>query len=359
MEKRYQVFISSTFTDLKDERQAVLKAILELNHMPAGMELFPATDNTAWELIEDIIEGSDYYVLIIGGRYGSLDETGIGFTEKEYDYAVSLKKPVIPLFHENPDELPRGKTETNSVAWEKLKKFRAKVEKHHTRVSWKNADELKARVIIGLTSAAKRHPVVGWVRADNIANESTLMEMIALKTRVAELEKELGAIEDRPPPGAEDLSQGNDEFDFNVGFSTRKPGSSIGDTSYTGTISPTWNMIFAAVAPSMIHEAADRTLKAAFQTFLIAEIKRTFEKEERFKKVAFGQFVIDQTEVETSIIQLRALGLIKQNDKKRSVHDKGNYWTLTPYGNTSMVQLRAIRKNAQEPEISGKVHPSS
>jgi hypothetical protein len=101
MEKRYQVFISSTFTDLKEERQAVLKAILELNHMPAGMELFPATDNTAWELIEDIIEGSDYYVLIIGGRYGSLDETGIGFTEKEYDYAVSLKKPVIPLFHEN------------------------------------------------------------------------------------------------------------------------------------------------------------------------------------------------------------------------------------------------------------------
>lgn len=91
MEKRYQVFISSTFTDLKDERQAVLKSILELNHMPAGMELFPATDDTAWQLIEDIIESSDYYVLIVGGRYGSLDEKGIGFTEKEYDYALSLK----------------------------------------------------------------------------------------------------------------------------------------------------------------------------------------------------------------------------------------------------------------------------
>lgn len=358
MEKRYQVFISSTFTDLKDERQAVLRGILELNHMPAGMELFPATDNTAWELIEDIIESSDYYILIIGGRYGSLDETGIGFTEKEYDYAVSLKKPVIALFHENPDELPRGKTETDSVAWDKLKKFRAKVEKKHTRVSWKNSDELKARVIIGLTAAAKRHPVVGWVRADNIANESTLVEIIALKTRVSELEKELSAIEDRPPPGAEDLSQGDDEYDFHVGFSTRKGGNSISDMSYTATISPTWNMIFAAVAPSMIHEAADRTLTAAFQTFLIAETKRTFEKEERFKNLNFGQFVIEQTEVETSIIQLRALGLIKPNDKKRSVHDKGSYWTLTPYGNTSLVQLRAIRKNAPVKEISGKAHPS-
>jgi hypothetical protein len=74
MQKRYQVFVSSTFTDLKDERQAVLKAILELDHMPAGMELFPATDDSAWQLIKDVIDTSDYYALIIGGRYGSLDE---------------------------------------------------------------------------------------------------------------------------------------------------------------------------------------------------------------------------------------------------------------------------------------------
>ena len=123
MEKRYQVFISSTFVDLKDERQAALKAILEIDHMPAGMELFPATDDSAWQLIRDVIDSSDYYILIIGGRYGSLDETGLGYTEKEYDYALTTKKPVIPLLHENPDNLPRDKTETDSAAWEKLKKF--------------------------------------------------------------------------------------------------------------------------------------------------------------------------------------------------------------------------------------------
>ncbi len=111
MEKRYQVFISSTFEDLKEERQAVLKGILELDHMPAGMELFPASDDVAWQLICDVIDASDYYVLIIGGRYGSLDEAGIGYTEKEYDYALSKKKSVIPLLHQNPDNLPRGKTE--------------------------------------------------------------------------------------------------------------------------------------------------------------------------------------------------------------------------------------------------------
>ena len=96
-DKRYQIFISSTFRDLIAERQAVLKAVLELNHMPAGMELFPAADDSAWQLIQDVIDGSDYYVLIVGGRYGSLDKEGLGYTEKEYDYAVAMKKPVIPL----------------------------------------------------------------------------------------------------------------------------------------------------------------------------------------------------------------------------------------------------------------------
>src|SRR5262245_40859753 len=134
MDKRYQIFISSTFLDLQEERQAVLKAILEIDHMPAGMELFPATDDTAWQLIRDVIDSSDYYILIIGGRYGSRDDAGLSYTEKEYDHAVAAKKPVIPLLHANPDSLPREKTETDSDAWDRLKKFRAKVEKKHTCV---------------------------------------------------------------------------------------------------------------------------------------------------------------------------------------------------------------------------------
>lgn len=120
LERRFQIFISSTFRDLVDERQAVLKAVLELDHMPAGMELFPAVDDNAWQLIKDVIDSSDYYVLIIGGRYGSLDETGIGYTEKEYDYAVASKKPVIALLHANPNEIVREKTETDPTAWTKL-----------------------------------------------------------------------------------------------------------------------------------------------------------------------------------------------------------------------------------------------
>lgn len=42
MNKKYQVFVSSTYEDLIDERKLVSNALLESNCIPAGMELFPA-----------------------------------------------------------------------------------------------------------------------------------------------------------------------------------------------------------------------------------------------------------------------------------------------------------------------------
>lgn len=78
MEKKYQVFISSTYTDLIEERQKAVEAILNAGHIPAGMELFHAGDETQKDLISEWIEDSDIYVLILGGRYGSLDTDGMG-----------------------------------------------------------------------------------------------------------------------------------------------------------------------------------------------------------------------------------------------------------------------------------------
>jgi hypothetical protein len=360
MEKRYQVFISSTFVDLKEERQAVLRAILELDHMPAGMELFPATDDSAWQLITDVIDSSDYYVLIIGGRYGSLDEAGIGFTEKEYDYAVKTKKPVIPLLHENPDNLPRGKTEIDTAAWEKLNAFRAKVEKKHTRVYWRTADDLKAKVIVGLTAAIKRHPGVGWVRADTVPTGTTLVEVLTLRNRIAELEKISENRDAGPPPGTEDLAQGNDRYEFALNFTARPNVSTYPhgqDQRFKASINPTWNSVFAAVAPTMINEASDTNLRQALRRFLEQEASKSYADKKQFKDKHLRDFAFQSRDMDTCIVQLRALGLIRENDKKRSLKDVGTYWTLTSYGNTTMVQLRAVhREPVEEDVLPGEVH---
>jgi KaiC/GvpD/RAD55 family RecA-like ATPase len=166
---RFQVFISSTYTDLIDERQAAMRAILELGHFPAGMEQFSAGNSDAWSLIERVIEESDFYLLIVGGRYGSTDVRGLSFTEREYNHAVSLGKPVIPLLHKDPASLPRKRTDANDIAWEKLTAFAQHIREKHTCSFWDSASELRACSMAGLLAATQRAAGGGWVRADTVS----------------------------------------------------------------------------------------------------------------------------------------------------------------------------------------------
>ena len=86
--RKFSVFISSTYEDLKNERQALMEVALENNFIPVGMEQFHAAPTSQWNVITKMIDECDFYLLVIGGRYGSIDEeVGISYTEKEYNYA--------------------------------------------------------------------------------------------------------------------------------------------------------------------------------------------------------------------------------------------------------------------------------
>jgi nucleoside 2-deoxyribosyltransferase len=96
IKKRLQVFVSSTFSDLREERQAAVEAILAAGHIPAGMELFAAGDESQMEVIKQWIDESDVYLLILGGRYGSIDpKSGKSYTQLEYEYALSKGNPLF------------------------------------------------------------------------------------------------------------------------------------------------------------------------------------------------------------------------------------------------------------------------
>lgn len=101
MNKKLQVFVSSTYTDLIEERQAAVQAILEAGHIPAGMELFKA-GKSQMKTIKKWIDESDVYILILGGRYGAIEETsGLSYTELEYRYALSKNMPVFAIILED------------------------------------------------------------------------------------------------------------------------------------------------------------------------------------------------------------------------------------------------------------------
>jgi hypothetical protein len=89
-------FTKWTSSDLTAERQAAIEAILTAGHIPAGMELFTAGDQSQMEVIRRWIEESDVYLLIRGGQYGSIEpHSGKSYIEHEYDFAVSLGKPLF------------------------------------------------------------------------------------------------------------------------------------------------------------------------------------------------------------------------------------------------------------------------
>jgi hypothetical protein len=142
MEKVYQVFVSSTYADLKDERRHVSETLAKAGYIPAGMELFPAADQQQLEFIKRVIDRCDYYVVIIGGRYGSLADDKVSFTESEYEYALEKRIPILAFLHAAPDAIPVGKTDKDVDKATKLKNFRDRLATGRMIDQWADPHEL-------------------------------------------------------------------------------------------------------------------------------------------------------------------------------------------------------------------------
>jgi hypothetical protein len=156
------------------------------------MELFPAADDEQFEFIKRIIHDSDYYIVISAGRYGSLHpDTGLSYTEMEFDYAKSQMISVIALVHSDLDSITAGYTEPTDQGKLALEKFRQKLKAGRIVRPWTNPIELGTAVMSGLNWVKKHKPAIGWVRADRIATEESMIQIAELKQRIAELELQL------------------------------------------------------------------------------------------------------------------------------------------------------------------------
>lgn len=192
MKKKFQIFISSTFEDLKLERQAAVEAILKCHHIPAGMELFSAGDESQLEVIRRWIDESDIYVLILGGRYGSIEnKTGLSYTEIEFDYAVGAGKPMFSVvlseefIEQKVKEFGLNMMEKNEPG--KLKAFRQKVlSRICTIVS--DCKDIRLAIMGSIPDLGWRNELVGWVRGDSVIKpESNSAGVAAPATRGPEL----------------------------------------------------------------------------------------------------------------------------------------------------------------------------
>ena len=120
--RKYQVFISSTYQDLIQYRRAVSDEIAFRGHFSAGMEDFTACGDDLETYIKKVIDESDYYILIIGQRFGTSTEQdeNISYTMMEYRYAKSKKMRIIPFIYNGTLTLVGNDMDTNKDKFDKF-----------------------------------------------------------------------------------------------------------------------------------------------------------------------------------------------------------------------------------------------
>lgn len=342
MDKRYQVFVSSTYVDLVEERAEVMQALLELDCMPSGMELFPAANEEQWEWIKKVIDESDYYLVIIGGRYGTVSrKTGLSYTEMEYRYAIDIGKPVIGFLHKAPEKIESGKTEKAHESIQKLDDFRELVASKLCKY-WSSPADLGAKASRSITQLIKHQPAVGWVKTNSIS-ETSSKDLLGLIKRNEELEEKLRKARVEKPAGTEGLAQGSDAFTIDFSFEAKEPSIGRNNTTYwkkgelyTDQIKVAWDDIFGYIGPNMITSISARGLIDCLNNL----IKRNtlHDLPEKYPDNKIDAIKINRDTFQTIKIQLRALNLITHEETDTN-------WVLTPYGENYLTSLLAVKKH--------------
>lgn len=337
MDKKYSVFVSSTYTDLVAERKQVIDALLQMNCFPIGMEYFNAEDDTQWNIIKNLIKECDYYIIIIAGRYGSIEkESGKSYTQKEYEYAVEQGIPVLRFVHEDIKRLTGDKLEDTDESKRKLKAFTDEAKKKMCKF-WTTPESLAAQVVLSLTAMIKSNPRIGWIKGDMMTSEKSNSEIIRLKDENEELRAKINKMEESAPAGIEDLSQGDDLYAVHFDYYELLHGG-YEQLYEDGSEEFSWNQMFAALSPHLLIECNEMTLELLFGDFVRKNADSSFG---RITKVYSDCF-------QDVKVQFIALGLIQESLRRKSTDNKRIYWSLTPYGKKVMMDLKAIKKERND-----------
>lgn len=153
-----------------------------------------------------------------------------------------------------------------------------------------------------------------------------------MRQEIERLKVELRSVRVDPPAGADQYAQGNDLFEVTIEYSV--PGK-IG--SEYETLAVSWNTIFKEVGPTLMGEATERMMRQR----LSDELWRYAE--DRFPPNARRQMLLED-HFDTIKVQLVALGLIQKSPQKHVPSDTNKYWSLTPFGETTLTKARAIAR---------------
>jgi hypothetical protein len=335
-DKRYQVFISSTYSDLQEERAVLTQQLPLLGCLPCGLDLHPV-GATAWNAIKKQIDECDYYIVLLGSRYGSLSPSGISYTHMEYVYASTKQKPILVLMHDTPETRPEAFQEKMPERRRQFSDFRQLLSKGLV-AGWNDSRSLETAVRRYLPQIIKTHPSAGWVRATSLGSPEQAKEIERLKQRVAELEqeREQKAVQQSSALGA--LAQGQDLFEVSYKCKAYAAGN-CEDVPAKSQLS--WNAIFASFAPFLSQPQHEDFIAAKIaervQEGALKDIQVTRPKTHAVTDVVIASLCFNSIK-----IQFRTLGLIRRIPRD----DSKIWWQLTAAGEQHLTSQLAVRRSS-------------
>lgn len=342
MNKKLQVFISSTYIDLIEERQAAVQAVLDAGHIPAGMELFKAGNTSQLETIYKWIDNSDVYMLILGGRYGSIEEkTGKSYTQLEYEYAIDKGLPVFSVVLRD-DFLKRKSDilgEERTIEKSNISQYNNFKNLVMSKIVREVSDckDIMLAVHTTLKDFMEEYKFVGWVRSNSTELNADLLKQINdMSNLISDLKKE----KDRLRQELDDLNQ---SFESNLAFEGQliqiegkyqenygRPGAShFVDRAVSKEI--TWDKMFLLWAPYLIQTSNYYRAKQSLERALKDYMGHYFEMRDNL--------------FQTIKIQYHALGLIKAFEANSTAGGTAEFISLTEKGKNYLIRKSAITKS--------------
>lgn len=167
-----RVFVSSTFEDLAELRNAVRDAVLRAGATPVLFEDQAVAARPVSEIVREEIDRSDAVLLLVGHRYGATDpQTGKSWIELEYEAARRRAKPLLVFVAADDAPWPPMFIDADRT---KIQAFRQRLASDLVVHAFRGADDLRLAVI---ESLAHFVAALGRTRNETFAKPSKVREV--------------------------------------------------------------------------------------------------------------------------------------------------------------------------------------
>jgi hypothetical protein len=188
MTKKYHVFIGSTLEDLKNERRALGRIIMELGHIPVTADYFDISSVNDQRLVKKTVEECDYFIVLLAHKMDLSGEKSP--LETEYAWAVKNGVPLIALVIDEKARWKAAKKEQDGEALKRIEDFKKKLTAH-IHETWLNISDLSQKAQSLLIQEMNLNPRTGWVCATQAIDPSVANELSRLSGENGDLKRQI------------------------------------------------------------------------------------------------------------------------------------------------------------------------